>query len=115
MLPAPRPPTFFGRTTFRRCPVKDCLELATEQHHILYTVEHGKDETRDLCHAHHSWITRAQSHQGRKQRSPLSIAQRWRFWFILINGEMKRPRLTQLDREWESRWKIERGAKGPRV
>jgi hypothetical protein len=41
-----------------------------------------------------------QSHAGRKQGFPLTVKQRWFFWFKLKNGEMKRPRNTRLDREW---------------
>jgi len=108
LAPSLRLRTFVGVTTFHRCPVNGCAEPATEQHHILYAAVHGKDETRDLCREHHSWITREQSHQGRKQRSALSEKQRWRFWFILVKGEMKRPRQTRLDRDWAERWKAKR-------
>jgi hypothetical protein len=83
-----------------RCPVKDCTALATEGHHILYDYHDKGPVVRDLCTEHHSWITRAQAHAGRRQRFSLSEKQRWFFWFKLINGEMKRPRSTSLDREW---------------
>jgi hypothetical protein len=83
-----------------RCPVKDCKRLATEGHHILYERHTGGPKVFDLCGEHHSWVTRAQSHAGRKQRFELTEKQRWFFWFKLINGQMKRPRNTALDREW---------------
>jgi hypothetical protein len=86
-----------------RCPVKDCKRLATEGHHVLYERHKGGPKIFDLCGEHHSWITRAQSHAGRKQRFELTEKQRWFFWFKLINGEMKKPRNTALDREWRER------------
>jgi hypothetical protein len=86
-----------------RCPVKDCTRLATEGHHVLYERHQGGPKVFDLCSEHHSWITRAQSHAGRKQRFELTVKQRWFFWFKLKNGEMKRPRNTRLDEEWRER------------
>jgi hypothetical protein len=82
------------------CPVKDCSKPATEGHHVLYDKHEGGPKIFGLCSEHHSWITRAQSHAGRKQRFPLTVKQRWFFWFKLIKGEMKRPRETHLDRDW---------------
>src|ERR1700704_3429217 len=84
------------------CPVEDCTDPATEQHHVLYDYHRDGPKTFGLCKEHHRWITRTQSHAGRKQRFPLSEKQRWFFWFKLIRGEMKRPRETKLDREWHS-------------
>lgn len=86
-----------------RCPVKDCTRLATEGHHVLYDYHEGGPKIFDLCSEHHSWITRAQSHAGRKQRFELTVKQRWFFWYKLINGELKRPRNTVLDKEWRER------------
>jgi hypothetical protein len=86
-----------------RCPVKDCTNLATEGHHVLYEHHEGGPVVFDVCSEHHAWITRAQSHAGRKQRFELTVKQRWFFWFKLKNGEMKRPRNTRLDQEWRER------------
>lgn len=87
---------------YGRCPVKDCTEPATEGHHVLYKHLHGRDVIKNLCPEHHRWITRAHAHAGRRQRHELSISQRWRFWYLLVNGEMKRPRETHLDRDWRN-------------
>jgi len=95
MLPPPK--------GFKRCPVKDCGKVATEGHHVLYDYHRGGPVVFDLCAEHHSWITRAQSHAGRRQHYPLTEKQRWFFWYRLINGELKRPRNTHLDREWSER------------
>jgi hypothetical protein len=86
-----------------RCLVKDYTRLATEGHHVLYERHEGGPKVFDLCSEHHSWITRAQSHAGRKQRFELTAKQRWFFWFKLKNGEMKRPQNTRLDIEWRER------------
>ncbi|MGH9572239.1 MAG: hypothetical protein ACRD40_01735 [Candidatus Acidiferrales bacterium] len=89
------------RSIHSECSVKDCRELGKHRHHVLYKEWHGRDVTFPLCGEHHSWITREQSHQGRKQHHALSEKQRWRNWYRLINGEMKRPRRTKLDIERE--------------
>jgi len=91
---------FDGQTRLNKCPVKDCGRVAAQRHHILYDYHVGGPAVRELCSEHHSWITREQSHAARKQRHDLSAKQRWRFFYMLINGEMKRPRITRLDREW---------------
>jgi hypothetical protein len=88
-----------------RCPVRDCTRLATEGHHVQYERHEGGPVVFDLCSEHHSWITRAQSHVGRKQRFELTVKQRWFFWFKLKNGEMKRPRNTRLDEEWRENFR----------
>lgn len=82
------------------CPVKGCSEPVAEGHHVLYDYHEGGPKIFGLCAEHHSWITRTQAHAGRKQRFPLTVKQRWFFWYKLINGEMKRPRETHLDRDW---------------
>jgi hypothetical protein len=88
---------------YGRCPVMDCLEAATEEHHILYNQDHGGPFTQRLCPEHHAWITRRQSHAARKHRAPLSVRQRWFFWYELIEGRMQRPGITSLDRQWNKR------------
>ena len=95
------------------CPVKDCEKLATEGHHVLYDYHEGGPKIFDLCAEHHYWITRTQSHAGRKQRFPLTVKQRWFFWFKLIKGEMKRPRETHLDRDWKESGELTRRNKWP--
>jgi hypothetical protein len=105
----PRPTTRYGP-----CPVKGCAAMATEGHHILYREYDGKDVVRGLCHEHHSWITRAQAHQGRKQHHALSVKQRWFFWFELIEGRMKRPRRTKKDIEREENWLVDHGTPAQR-
>jgi hypothetical protein len=92
---------FVGSTKkLTRCPVKSCTALATERHHVLYGYHKNGPKEFYLCGEHQSWITRAQSHAARKQRHELSESQRWLFCYRLINGEMKRPRNTALDRDW---------------
>lgn len=91
VLPAP---------TFTSCPVKGCTRVATERHHVLYDHHEGGPVIKALCPEHHSWITRRQAHAGRKQHYPLTVRQRWFFYGELTRGEMKRPRLTRLDKEW---------------
>jgi hypothetical protein len=85
---------------YGRCPVKACSEAATSEHHILYKSEHGKDVVKRLCDEHHEWITRAHAHAARRQHHPLTSKQRWHFWYELVEGRMKRPRCTHMDREW---------------
>jgi len=97
MIPSPREAQL---KKFGCCPVKGCTDPATEGHHVLYDYHRNGPKVFNLCREHHSWITRAQSHAGRKQRFPLTEKQRWFFYFKLINGEMKRPRETHLDRDW---------------
>jgi hypothetical protein len=99
--------------TPKPCPVKACTRLATEGHHVLYERHDGGPVVFALCSEHHSWITRAQSHAGRKQRFELTVKQRWFFWFKLKNGELKRPRETRLDIEWRERSQ-RRGRRGDR-
>jgi hypothetical protein len=68
---------------------------------VLYRRHDGGPKEFPLRNEHHLWITRAQSHAARKQHHELSVKQRWFFWYQLINGTMKRPRETHLDREWQ--------------
>ena len=96
-------PTEMQLRRFGCCPVKDCSEPATEGHHVLYDHHEGGPVIFQICKEHHAWITRAQAHAGRKQHYPLTVKQRWFFWFKLKNGEMKRPRKTHLDRDWHER------------
>lgn len=95
--------TYFGKTRLSKCPVNGCPRFATHRHHILYDYHDGGPVVQELWSEHHFWITRAQSHQARKQHHPLSAKHRWFFWFKLVNGQMKHPRETYLDREWRER------------
>jgi hypothetical protein len=86
------------------CPVKGCRLPAEEQHHILYDYHPGGPFIKRLCSEHHAWITRAHNHAKNKQKHSLSPKQRWYFWYKLVKGEMRRPRRTHLDVEWETNW-----------
>ena len=104
---------YVGETSNRRCPVKACQSLATEPHHILYKLDHGEDVVRYLCHEHHLWITRAESHLARRV-GVLYPATRWRLYHDLIEGRMKRPRRTKRDIEWEENGIVEYGTEEQR-
>lgn len=91
------------RQKYGKCSVAGCEEPGLEEHHILYDHHPDGPVTGRLCEEHHIWITLRQSHAARKQHHALSARQRWYFWYELIEGRMKRPRQTHLDREWRAR------------
>jgi hypothetical protein len=100
---------YFPSRTHGRCPVRNCLNDATQGHHILYDYHEGGPVVAYLCSEHHYWITRENSHQARRQHHELSEKQRHRNWYMLIKGEMKRPRNTHRDRDWKERGDFEFG------
>ena len=85
---------------FGQYPVSGCHRAATEEHHVLYDYHQGGPVVRRLCKEHHGWITRHQAHAARRQHHEVTDKQRWRFWYELVEGRMKRLRRTSLDAEW---------------
>jgi len=70
-----------------------------EPHHIIYIPK----TIVMLCCSHHQEITAINAHQARKQNTPLSNPQRWFLWYAWIQGRLKKPRITHLDKEWSER------------
>jgi|SRR2546426_7039419 len=86
----------WGTSTAPRCSVQGCNSPAAQVHHVTYDPE----VTFPLCELHHQHITAIHAHQGRRQRHALSNKQRWAIWYKFVRGELKKPRITHLDREW---------------
>jgi hypothetical protein len=65
-----------------KCSVEGCNNEGTNNHHITYDPEVKKP----LCQSHHEEITAIYSNQGYWQRHPLSNKQRWKLWFLFVEG-----------------------------
>jgi len=81
-----------------KCRVINCTKEAIEEHHITYYPE----ATTLMCSEHHEQITAINSHQARKQHHELSNSQRWYLFYRFIQGNLRKPRITHLDLEWEN-------------
>jgi len=80
-----------------KCAFLGCEETENlELHHIVYP----DGPTACFCPDHHLQLTVINSHKARKQRSGLSRKQRWYLYYNFIEGKLKKPRITRLDRMW---------------
>lgn len=80
-----------------KCKFLGCEETENlEGHHVIYP----DGPLAFLCAKHHLWLTAINSHQARKQKKALTEKQRWYLFYNFIEGKLKKPRITKLDREW---------------
>jgi len=82
-----------------RCPVKGCDQPATKRHHVLYAKEHGRNLAKRLCGEHNARIAYWEARAARKQNFPLTAKQRCYFWLELVEGRLKAPQITRLERD----------------
>ena len=90
----------------KKCPVLNCKNQATVQHHITYDPE-DREAIEKLCYEHHRQITAKNCQEARKIKNILSNNQRWIIYENFIHGKYGKIRITKIDEKWMNNTKCE--------